>query len=93
MSRVLLVRPAYEQDDHLQRKVLQALGEEYTSFLRLESRTGMKREQLRLIFRQMVRKGWVQRANGLWEEDGEPFSCGYRLTEIGAAQLPKSDSA
>ncbi len=62
---------------------------EYLNFNMIVDRTDpkMDRSEVRRICRHLARKGWTEYGRGLWTEDGEPFGSGYRITELGAAQL------
>lgn len=55
----------------------------YHGFDVLSRRTQTSRRQVRLDVRRMARKGLVQFAKGLWDDEGEPVGSGYAITDAG----------
>ena len=55
----------------------------YLSFAGISCRSGVPQHLTRRVTRALARKGMVQFARGLWDEDGEMRGSGYGLTKCG----------
>lgn len=81
-----------------ERKVLQALEEEYApdewrayAFAALCEITKLERKEVRRACRSLARKGLAAFERTLVDEEGVPAGAGYRATEQGAAFISPCD--
>lgn len=74
-----------------QQVVLKALAESYstyegfnyTGFKSLSAHTMMRKARVRVVTRQLARKGLAEYAKGLFTEDGAVAGAGYSVTTLG----------
>jgi len=61
-------------------------GEMCVGFRPLSDLLGQGEKRVRVIVRQLARRGWAEYYKGLWREDGEgPAGAGYCVTDEGLA--------
>lgn len=58
-------------------------GFNYRGFTVLAKRTMMRRARVRVVTRQLTRKGLAEYAKGLFTEDGQVAGAGYSVTALG----------
>lgn len=84
-----------------QQTVLKALahghsdwGFNFRGFRHLVEATGYKRQRLRVVVRQLARKGLAKYSSGLFTEDGKVGGSGYSVTTMGniVAQIISEDN-
>lgn len=74
-----------------QQVVLKALAEDfspyegftYKGFKSLSERTMMRKARVRVVTRQLARKGLAEYAKGLFTADGQVAGAGYSVTTLG----------
>lgn len=74
-----------------QKVVLKALAEvfspyegfTYRGFKSLSERTMIRKARVRVVTRQLARKGLAEYAKGLFNEDGQVAGAGYSVTALG----------